>query len=321
MEVRLGTLGIVWQRDYNQSMFKKKSPQDLSVTELRRLLVDRRRSERSERLNRFRETGRVVTLVSDETSTWEDMRTETIKEECEIGGQSKQRGRRAIDGLLFAVEILAVVGLVFVLFNGLDILKQLNEEVAIALEQPTLTPTPLIKAVVLPSGHTSPSLKGGSRPNVEEIPEHLRALQASYAEIPAPVATPGPKQAIRIQIPAIGKDAPVVEGDGWEQLKKGVGHHIGSANPGQPGNVVLSAHNDIYGEIFRYLDKLVPGDEIILFSEQESYTYLVTQVVVVEPTQVEFMEATADPTVTLISCYPYLIDKKRIVVIGKLATE
>ncbi len=301
-------------------MFKKKSSQDLSATELRRLLVDKRRSERSERLNRFRETGRVVTLVSEKESSWDDMRSEALEEEQDVQkGKAKKRGRRAIDGILFAVEILAVVGLVFVLFNGLDILNELNREVAIALEQPTLTPTPLIKAVVLPSGHTSPSAEGGSRENIEEIPEHLRPLRDSYAEIPIPVATVGPKQAIRLQIPAIGQDVPIVEGDGWEQLKKGVGHHIGSTNPGQAGNIVLSAHNDIYGEIFRDLIDLEIGDEVILFTERESFTYLVTQIEIVEPTQVEFMEATADPTVTLISCYPYLVDNKRIIVIAKLA--
>ncbi len=40
---------------------------------------------------------------------------------------------------------------------------------------------------------------------------------------------------MRIEIPALKVDAPVVQGDGWEQLKKGVAQHIGSANPGEGG--------------------------------------------------------------------------------------
>jgi sortase A len=44
----------------------------------------------------------------------------------------------------------------------------------------------------------------------------------------------------------------------------------------------------------------------------------VTETRIVEPTQVEVMNATSDPTVTLISCYPYMIDKQRIVVFAKL---
>ena len=72
-----------------------------------------------------------------------------------------------------------------------------------------------------------------------EIPQHLQPLVQSLVNIPLP--TPGPEQANRIQIPAIGIDAPIVQGDGWETLKKGVGQHIGSADPGEKGNVVLSA--------------------------------------------------------------------------------
>jgi len=109
-----------------------------------------------------------------------------------------------------------------------------------------------------------------------------------------------------------------VQGDGWEQLKKGVAQNIGSADPGESGNVVLSAHNDVYGELFRFLDKLQAGDQVILYTQQRQYTYVVDNTVIVEPTQVEVMAQTPNPTVTLISCYPYLIDKQRIVVFARL---
>jgi sortase A len=79
-----------------------------------------------------------------------------------------------------------------------------------------------------------------------------------------------------------------------------------------------SAHDDVYGELFRYLDRLVPGDRVILYTQQRQYVYIVTQTLIVEPTQVEVMAYTADPTITLISCYPYLINKQRIVVFAKL---
>jgi sortase A len=209
-----------------------------------------------------------------------------------------------------------VVGFIFVLLNGLNIIRELNREVVSVLEQPTLTPTPLVVAVVLPSGHTPPNAEGGTRPNDAEIPEHLQPLVQSLASIPIP--TPGPEQAIRLQIPALHIDAPVVQGDGWEQLKKGVGQHIGSADPGDDGNVVLSAHNDIFGEIFRELDRLKRGDQIILFTNQRAYNYIVVDTEVVEPTHVEVMDATNQPTVTLISCYPYLVDDQRIVIKARL---
>ncbi len=300
-------------------MAKNKDPRDLSVNELRRLLIEKRRSGRHERIERYRETGRIVRLVSDEEETsWDDIRTTFPDGEGpqDPVDESRKRGKRVADGFLLTIEILAVLGLIFVLFNGLDILQELNREVALALEQPTLTPTPLIVAVVLPSGHTPPDSPGGSKPNMAEIPEHLQPVVQSFGEIPIP--TQGPQHAIRLQIPKINQDVPIVEGDGFEQLKKGVGHHINSANPGESGNVVLSAHNDIHGEIFRHLDQLEAGDLIIIFSERQSYTYVVEDVLFVEPTQVEFLASTGAPTATLISCYPYMIDNKRIVVIANL---
>jgi sortase A len=220
---------------------------------------------------------------------------------------------------LLLVEIAAIVGLVFILYNGLNLIRELNQEVAIALELPTLTPTPLIVAVVLPSGHTPPNSPGGAQPNEAEIPEHLRPQVQSLANIPIP--TPGPEQAIRIQIPAIDVDAPVVQGDGWEQLKKGVGQHVGTSRPGDKGNIVLSAHNDIFGEIFKDLDRLKPGDQIILYTSQRSYTYSITSSKTVEPTQVNVMDPTSYPTVTLVSCYPYLVDNQRIVITGRLQSR
>jgi sortase A len=128
------------------------------------------------------------------------------------------------------------------------------------------------------------------------------------------VPTPGSQQAIRIQIPAIEVDAPVVQGDNWEQLKKGVGQHLGTPNLGENGNIVLAGHNDVFGEVFRNLDRLKPGDSIILFTSQRQYTYVITGTQMVAPTAVEVMSSTPDARVTLISCHPYLVDTHRIVV-------
>lgn len=296
-------------------MFRKKRPEDLTVEELRRLLVEKRRATRQDRLEHYRKTGRAVSVVPDlESPGLGELRSGLVSENDEAPPKPKRR--RVFDGFLLVVEIFAVLGLVFVLFNGLEVIQELNQEVAQALELPTLTPTPIIKAVVLPSGHTPPNTEGGSRFNWDEIPEHLQPLVQSMAEVPIP--TPGPEQANRIQIAAIGVDAPVVQGDGEQQLKKGVGQNVGSANPGKVGNLVLSAHNDVYGEIFRDLDRLKPGDEIVLHTNQRAYTYVVMGTEVVEPTHVQVMDQTTDPTVTLISCYPYLVDNQRIVVQGRL---
>jgi len=293
----------------------RRSVEDLTVDELRQLLIEKRRNERQKRLDHFRRTGRVILVETLPTpEPVRSFRTQELEDDLLSENEEKKKDGKAriwLDRLLFLVEGAAVSGLIFIIVNVANILRNLNQEVASVLEQPTPSPTPLISAVVLPSGHTPPR-NGATRFNEAEIPEHLRPMVQSLAEIVLP--TPGPQHAQNLKIPAINVSAPIVQGDGWEQLKKGVGQHVGSVNPGEGGNIVLSAHNDIFGELFRDLDKLNPGDEIILYTQQKAYTYIVKQSQIVEPTQVEVMASTSDPVVTLISCYPYLVDDKRIVV-------
>lgn len=300
-------------------MPRKKYADELSVDELRHLLIEKRRTARHDRIEAFRRTGRVVVIAPEPGPLAPDqLRVEDdveVSEDLEAENTPRIKRKRLVDRVLLLVEITAVIGFLFVLFNGVNLIRDLNHEVAAALEQPTLTPTPIISAVVLPSGHTPPNAQGGAQPNEAEIPEHLRPMVQALANLPVP--TSSPEQAVRIQIPALSVDAPIVQGDGWEQLKKGVGQHVGSVNPGQNGNLVLSAHNDVFGEIFRDLDRLKTGDTIVLYTNQRLYSYVVTSSQIVLPTQVEVMASTPDSTVTLISCYPYLIDKKRIVITAK----
>ncbi len=284
------------------------------MEELRRLLIEKRRGARRARLEHFKKTGRVVDVAPDVLAESAPV-VETLEETTDQPLVPEAKRRRVMDRVLLAVEILAVVGLFGVLINVLGVLRTLNQEVASALIQETLTPTPLVMAVVLPSGHMPPDAQGNTRPNTDEIPAHLQPMVQALAALPIP--TPAPDQAIRIQIPAIKIDAPVVQGDGFEQLKKGVGQNIGSVNPGQNGNIILSAHNDVYGELFRNLDRLAPGDQVILYTQQRQYVYVVDRTAIVEPTAVEVMASTGGPTVTLISCYPYLVDKQRIVVFAR----
>lgn len=123
----------------------------------------------------------------------------------------------------------------------------------------------------------------------------------------------------RLVIASIGVDAPVVAGDDWEALKNGIGQHLGSANPGESGNMVVSAHNDIYGEIFRDLDQVQRGDEVLVYTADRTFRYIVSSVERVAPTAVEVMDPTDYPALTMITCYPYLVDTQRVVVRAELA--
>jgi sortase A len=295
---------------------RQRSIEDYSANELRQLLMEKRRAEREARLEAFRRSGRVIDVMQPGEEGAAEPEATPGEEYTPFRDRVKKRRRTGLDNFLFIVEITAIAGLLFIIFNGVNLLQNLNQQVASAIEQPTLTPTPLITAVVLPGGHVPPVAGQENRFNEAEIPEHLRPLMQSYANFPVP--TQSPQQARQIQIPAIGVNAPVVLGDGWEQLKKGVGQHIGTANPGDTGNLVLSAHNDIFSEIFRDLDKLQKGDEVIIITQDRSFTYVITGIEIVEPTRVDLLASTSESTITLISCYPYLVDNKRIVVQGIL---
>jgi sortase A len=295
-------------------MPRRKSREDVSLEELRRLLIDKVRVRRRERLAEFQRTGRVTSWRAPQPP--KTARMPDTEVDREQSTPPAKRRRRALDGMLLAVELLAVAGLVGVLLSGLSVLRDLNREAAATLKPATADPAPPIVWVVLPSGHTAPDAQGNTGPNEAEIPEHLRPLAQSLANLPVP--TPSTKQAVRIEIPAIEVDAPVVQGDGWEQLKKGVAQHPGSPNPGSNGNVVLSAHNDVYGELFRHLDRLEPGDVVRLHTGQQEFQYMVEHTQIVEPTAVDVMASTSTPTLTLISCYPYLVDSQRIVVFARL---
>jgi sortase A len=292
-------------------MKDRRSVDDLSIEELEQILAIRKREAREARLRKMRANGRAGNAPVSAAAAAAPAPTPAAP---------KSLRTRLLNFLLLVVEVGAVVGLLYVLVNSAQLWQTLNREVQAAIAQtplPSPAPTPLITAVVLPSGHTPPTSPGGAQFNLNEIPENLRPLvQSALPAIAIP--TPSPRQATRLIVSAIGVDAPVVQGDGWEQLKKGIAQHLGTGDPGQPGNLVVSAHNDIFGEIFRDLDQLQPGDQIEVYTQVEKFVYVITGARIVEPTEVSVMDPTVGPTITLISCYPYLVDTQRIVVFGEL---
>ncbi len=313
-------------------MADRRSVDDLTIEELERILIVKRRAARPERLRRLAATGRRaddLPLPDEETtpaakplpapppprreSVPTRFRATEVKP-SKAGEQKRARDwARIRDRVLLILEVASLAGLILILVSSVLNLHVLNQEMAQAREGPTPAPTPLIDVAVLPGGHAPPT----NPANQEEIPEHMRNLVQPLPAIPIP--TPGPRAASRIVIPAIGLDAPVVEGDDPESLKKGAGHHSGSANPGERGNCFISAHNDVFGEIFRDLGELELEDEVILYAGEQPYHYFVKAKRIVDPTDVSVMYPTTEPILTLMTCYPYLIDTHRLVVIAELA--
>ncbi|REE97367.1 class E sortase [Thermomonospora umbrina] len=134
-----------------------------------------------------------------------------------------------------------------------------------------------------------------------------------------------------LRIPRLGDDYKyvVIEGVGAKDLRKGPGHYPGSALPGQVGNFVLSGHRTTYSAPFNGLDKLDPGDRILVDTRRTQYVYRVTGHRIVKPSTVEVtapvpFHPRRKPTerlITLTTCHPKYSAAKRLIVFGTLIEQ
>ena len=106
----------------------------------------------------------------------------------------------------------------------------------------------------------------------------------------------------KINIPRIGVSSVILEGTDKDVLALSVGHVPGTALPGSDGNVALAAHRDTF---FRGLEHVRIGDDIRLVSIQGDRDYRVDMTRIVAPSDVSVLKETGEPTLTLITCYPF----------------
>jgi sortase A len=287
---------------------------ELTIEELEEVLITRRREERLARVRRIGAAGRPGMPVTLDEPLYRGDGSWDAAHGAEAGsaaGSAKASGAIQVwrDRILLVIETAALVGLIAVIISLLMSVRSLNQDwktqQSIA-SGPTPTPTALIKVSILPGGHKPPTVSGGEGQPLGPVP---------VLTLP----TPGPRAPTRLIISSIHVDVNVVEGDDWEQLKKGAGHHIGSANPGERGNCFISGHNDVYGEIFRDLEDVQVGNEIIVYAGDQPYRYVVRAPPrIVEPDDVSIMYPTTGPVLTLLTCHPYMVDTHRLVVIAEL---
>ncbi|MCB5179903.1 class E sortase, partial [Streptomyces antimicrobicus] len=93
---------------------------------------------------------------------------------------------------------------------------------------------------------------------------------------PAPAYAPGEAFA-EMYVPRFGGDwvKPVLEGTDAGLLKKGLGHYAGTAGPGGTGNFAVAGHRRTYGDPFKDVPALRPGDLVIVKDATNWYTYTV----------------------------------------------
>lgn len=119
----------------------------------------------------------------------------------------------------------------------------------------------------------------------------------------------------KIIIPSIDVDIPVKEAriiNGyWEVFNDKAGWGEGSGLPGKGGNTVIFAH--AREGLFLPLKDIEEGQEVYVLTDSNWYTYEVSEITEVYPTNTEVIKPTDEEVLTLYTCSGYN-DSKRLIV-------
>lgn len=127
-----------------------------------------------------------------------------------------------------------------------------------------------------------------------------------------------------VRIPRLGADwaKPVYEGVGASVLAKGLGHYPSTGLPGEIGNVAIAGHRAGHGNPLIDIDRIVPGDAMIIETEAGWYVYRAQRHEIVPPTAIQVIDPVpgrpgVTPTernFTLTSCEPRYGSTNRYIV-------
>ena len=105
------------------------------------------------------------------------------------------------------------------------------------------------------------------------------------------------------EIPRFDIELPIYDGASDLHMDRGIARIEGTAMPGHDdGNLGIAGHRDGY---FRVLKDIRFGDEISVTTAEGTQKYLVEQLMIVDPSAVEVLDYTPDPSITLVTCYPF----------------
>lgn len=162
----------------------------------------------------------------------------------------------------------------------------------------TAPPTPTVPATSVPTREPTPESQ--TRPAPTPVEATLPPPTSPPEPTPTPEAHGRPLPAnappTRLVLPGIKLNVPVRPvkakkvGEGanaetvWEELPNAAGFHDTSAYPGNPGNTVINGHRESHAAVFRNLDQVQVGDEILLYVGPAAYPYRVAEIVVLPET-------------------------------------
>jgi sortase A len=190
-----------------------------------------------------------------------------------------------------------------------------NEFEDLLAERSTTTvPEPTVEATTPVDGTTAP-------PSTAAVTPGTTPTSAPPAPVSQDIPPIAEGDAIaQIEIPSIGVKDIVVAGVSVADLRRGPGHFPETPLPGQLGNAAIAGHRTTYGQPFRNVDDLEPGDEIVITTVAGRFVYDVTGTQIVKPNEYGVV-LTSNPdvaSVTLVSCDPVWSATRRIVITGEL---
>lgn len=123
-----------------------------------------------------------------------------------------------------------------------------------------------------------------------------------------------------IDIPSINCSLPVYHGVDEAVLQIAIGHIEGTSLPvgGKGTHAVLSGHRGLpSAKLFSNLDRLKEGDNFMLHVLDETLTYEIDQILIVEPEEIDALQIDKKKDLcTLVTCTPYGINSHRLLVRG-----
>ena len=126
----------------------------------------------------------------------------------------------------------------------------------------------------------------------------------------------------RLKIPSISVNVIVVEGVTLDDLSYGPGHYPQTDLFGEGGSVGVAGHRTGWSAPFFNLDKLRPGDEVIVETTKATYTYRVTDMTIVSPSHSEVLDGNpkskAAEQLVLTTCTPKFTARDRLIVFTDL---
>ena len=123
-----------------------------------------------------------------------------------------------------------------------------------------------------------------------------------------------------VEVPSIKVALPIYHGTEESVLQVAIGHLEWSSLPvgGASSHCVISGHRGLpSAKLFSDLDEVVEGDIFIMRVLDETFTYEVDQILIVEPQDTEaLLIQEGEDLCTLVTCTPYGINTHRLLVRG-----